>query len=71
MTDQPNLDELARMRADLSTALMTMAEQLAPLFDAADGMRAELATRGYSPESAEQVATVWLCTAMTTMGGTQ
>jgi hypothetical protein len=33
---------------------------LAPLFDAADGMRADLLARGWTPQIAEHLAGQWL-----------
>ena len=48
------------MRHELSNGLLLMAEQMAPIFDAADGMRADLEKRGWSPTAAEQVALAWL-----------
>ncbi|QDN64417.1 hypothetical protein [Streptomyces sp. S1D4-14] len=61
---QPSKAELERMRHELSNALLIMAEQTAPVFDAADGIRADLEKRGWSPTAAEQVALTWLLGAM-------
>jgi hypothetical protein len=70
VTALPNPDELARQRHELSNALITMSEQLTPIFDTADGMRADLERRGWSPTAAEQVALAWLLGAMgQSMGG--
>ncbi|WP_372352659.1 hypothetical protein [Streptomyces sp. KL116D] len=67
---QPTPEELAQQRHELSNALLTMAEQTAPIFDSADGMRADLEQRGWSPTAAEQVALAWLLGAIRlTMGG--
>lgn len=73
MTARPTRAELDRLRNDLTTSLLVMQEQMAPLYDAADGMRAELTKRGWSPTSAEQVATAWLAAAVTSSvtGGQQ
>lgn len=57
-------DRLAQERTQLATELLTLQEQMAPLYDAADGMRAELQTRGWSPTAAEQAALTWLCAAI-------
>jgi hypothetical protein len=66
----PSKADLERMRHELSNALLVMAEQTAPIFDAADGMRADLEKRGWSPTAAEQVALAWLLSAMgNAMGG--
>lgn len=40
--------------------LIQAVEALQPLFDAADGMRADLERRGWSPTKAEQIAHQWL-----------
>jgi hypothetical protein len=67
---QPSKEELERMRHELSNVLLIMAEQTAPIFDAADGMRADLEKRGWSPTAAEQVALTWLVSSMAgVMGG--
>jgi len=56
MTD----DERAKQRAELSSALMQINEQMAPILDAADGMRTDLERRGWSPTASETVALQWL-----------
>lgn len=61
---QPSRAELEKMRHELSSMLMTMSEQMAPIFDAADGMKADMEKRGWSPTAAEQVALAWLMNAM-------
>lgn len=61
MTDP---EELAKSKAELTTALLQAAELMQPLYDAADGIRADMAKRGWSPTAAEQVAAVWLCTTL-------
>jgi hypothetical protein len=38
---------------------------LAPLFDAADGMRADLLARGWTPQIAEYLAGQWLAAMLT------
>jgi hypothetical protein len=69
----PNPAELAKARHDLANGLLAMQEQLAPIFDAVDGMRADLHKRGWSPTAAEQAALVWLTGAiqLTFTGGQQ
>lgn len=57
-------DDLAQQRTELTTTLLDAQEQMAPIYDAADGMRAELQSRGWSPASAEQAALTWLCGAI-------
>lgn len=46
----PTAEELAQQRHEMGNMLLAVAEQTAPLFDAADGMRADLAKRGWSPD---------------------
>ncbi|MGJ5895131.1 hypothetical protein ACSCBZ_24725 [Streptomyces niveiscabiei] len=68
----PSPEEMTRMRHDLANSLLALNEQMAPLFDSADGMRADLEKRGWSPTAAEQVALVWLTSAVgMAMGGAQ
>lgn len=67
---RPSKADLERMRHELSNGLLLMSEQMAPIFDAADGMRADLEKRGWSPTAAEQVALAWLMSAVSSaMGG--
>jgi hypothetical protein len=61
----PDAAELARIRTELSNSLLVMQEQIAPIFDAADGMRADLASRGYSTDAVESVVCHWLETVIT------
>lgn len=61
---QQSKSELDQLRHDLANNLLVMQEQMAPLFDAADGMRADLHKRGWSPTAAEQAALTWLCAAI-------
>ncbi|MEU7243390.1 hypothetical protein [Streptomyces sparsogenes] len=44
--------------------LMQSMEAVHLLFDAADGMRADLERRGWTPPVAEQIAQTWLVTLM-------
>jgi hypothetical protein len=60
----PNADELAEMQNALATSLIVMREQMAPAFDAADGIRADMAVRGYSPSATEEIAVQWLSNVM-------
>lgn len=48
------------MIAGLPALLLETVEELAPAFDAADGIKADLERRGWSPSSAEAVAEAWL-----------
>ena len=56
MSDQP----------DLVTALLAVNETLGPIFDAADGVKANLERRGWSLTAAEQAALTWLTGAIVT-----
>lgn len=56
--------EAEELRQTLLTSLMGVTEQLAPIFDTAGGMRADLENRGWSPTAAEQIALTWLMGAM-------
>jgi hypothetical protein len=60
VTDIPTPQQLDQARHEFASVLLTMAQQLAPLFDAADGIRADMAARGWSPTAAEQAALTWL-----------
>jgi hypothetical protein len=42
------------------SALIDGMETFAPFLDAADGMRADLERRGWSPTQAERIAGAWL-----------
>ncbi|MEV8523191.1 hypothetical protein AB0451_03385 [Streptomyces sp. NPDC052000] len=63
--EMPSREQLAKERHALASNLLIASEQIAPLFDAADGIRADLQARGWSPTAAEQIATTWVCTALT------
>lgn len=54
---QPEADAA---RKQLALNMMQMSEIIAPVFDTADGMRAELEKRGWSPTAAEAAALEWL-----------
>jgi hypothetical protein len=60
----PTVDE---QRAALATVLMDGLSLLAPLFDAADGMRADLLARGWTPQIAEYLAGQWLAAMLATV----
>lgn len=57
------------MRAALTTQLLDMAGILQPIYDAADGMKAELISRGWSDTQAEQSAGAWLTSTLASIGG--
>jgi hypothetical protein len=56
----PDLDEMEKARSDLSNGMLSLRESLTPAFDAADGMRADLLARGWSPSAAEILTVTWL-----------
>nr|WP_237694806.1 hypothetical protein [Streptomyces sp. SID5468] len=64
--DPPDPDEL---REQFARALMVMRDQMTPLFEAADGLRADLEKRGWSPTAAEAAVLPWLQTMMALCAG--
>ncbi|MGP3750867.1 hypothetical protein [Streptomyces sp. IBSNAI001] len=63
---QPTLDE---MREALAQNLMdNMETNIGPLFDAADGMKADLLARGWAAEIAEYLAGSWLAAMLAKVG---
>lgn len=56
--------DAATARTALAVAMLDVHEQFAPIIDCADGMRADLERRGWSPTAAEHVALTWLCGAL-------
>ncbi|MFD5509139.1 hypothetical protein ACFWIB_15360 [Streptomyces sp. NPDC127051] len=54
-------------QGQLAGILLNLQESMAPIYDAADGVRAELLSRGWSPGAAEQAAATWLCAAIKSM----
>lgn len=62
---QPTVDE---QRESLSMLLMSQMEQLQPLFDVADGMRADLRARGWSTDIVEYLAGAWLAALLSKVG---
>lgn len=71
MFGSPTPPTPAEAKTQIATAMLDLAGLLEPIYDAADGMRRELESRGWSPTMAEQAAGTWLCAAlkMTTGGG--
>ncbi|KUN32476.1 hypothetical protein AQJ11_02830 [Streptomyces corchorusii] len=53
-------EEIDRVRTELSNDLLAFAELMTPVFDHADGIRADLVRRRWSPQAAEQIALIWL-----------
>jgi hypothetical protein len=62
---QPEADH---RRHVLATVMLQMTEQMTPIFDTADGMRADLESRGWSPTAAEQAAAAWLAGTLGAIG---
>lgn len=59
----------AEQRDALAALMMDMVTVLEPVYDTADGMKAALEARGWSPTAAEAAALAWLMAALTTVGG--
>jgi hypothetical protein len=57
-------DANAKIRNEFAAVLLEMTEQLSPLFDAADGVRADMERRGWSPTAAETAALQFLMNSM-------
>ena len=53
-----------KVQTDLAAALMEGLQCMSPILDAADGMKADLERRGWSPTAAESAALSWLMGAM-------
>ena len=47
-------------KTELTVALMQGIDALSPIFDSADGLRADLERRGWSPTASEAAAQEWL-----------
>lgn len=62
--DEQKKRELDNARHEFQNMCLTMREQMMPVFDTADGIRADMLGRGYSPTAAEQTAVLWLHGAM-------
>lgn len=57
MPDDPTL---AAVRHRLAAEMLQAQETLAPIYDAADGVKADMISRGWSPQNAEAAALSWL-----------
>ncbi|MFJ4768484.1 hypothetical protein ACIP88_05105 [Streptomyces uncialis] len=64
-TPPPTPTDLKRA---VQTAMLDMAGVLEPVYDAADGMRRDLESRGWSPTMAEQCAGTWLAATLQMIG---
>ncbi len=61
---------MEKAKHDLSVVLLDAVGLMQPIFDAADGMKRDLESRGWSPTVAEQCAGIWLMGAVASaMGG--
>ncbi|MFI5814891.1 hypothetical protein ACIA7S_28530 [Streptomyces sp. NPDC051643] len=56
---EPSYD-VEETKAALTQGMFDIRESLTPVFDMADGMRADLEKRGWSPTAAESASLVWL-----------
>lgn len=61
--------EPAEIREQLAESLIIFQDIMGPLFDAAEGVKADMLARGWQPASAEAVAVTWLQTMITTFNG--
>lgn len=59
MPAAPELDEGETAVDEMRQGLFDLREALAPVFDAADGMRADLRARGWSEANAEIITVTW------------
>ncbi|MFJ9213024.1 hypothetical protein [Streptomyces sp. NPDC102264] len=63
---QPTIEE---QREAFTSGLMQIRENVVtPLFDAADGMKADLLARGWSPEVVDYLAGAWLAAMLAKVG---
>ncbi len=51
---------MSEQSMQMTQALLDAMEMMAPIIDAADGLRADMEKRGWSPTAAEAVALTWL-----------
>ena len=63
MTDEETTEEPSRAH-ELAKALADGIDQMAPIFDAAEGMKADLERRGWSDHVAEDIVHQWLINVM-------
>jgi hypothetical protein len=62
----PDIDQ---MREEFTQGIMAAREAVVtPLFDAADGMKADLVRRGWSPEIVDYLAGSWLVAMLAKVG---
>jgi hypothetical protein len=67
MGNPPTPEEI---KQQLAVGMLDLTGMLEPIYDAADGMRRDLESRGWSPTMAEKAAGTWLCSALASiMGG--
>ncbi len=57
---EPTDEGFDRLAADLGSSLHRLAELLAPIWDAADGVKSVLERRGWSPTVSEELAAEYL-----------
>lgn len=63
------MDDFEAMRKALALDLIQMKENMEPLYEAAEGTKADLTKRGWSPPVAEWIASEWLVMMMRKMSG--
>lgn len=62
-------DDFEAMRKELTLNLIQMKENMEPLYEAAEGTRADLVKRGWSGPTAEWIASEWLVMMMRKLSG--
>lgn len=62
------MDEFEAMRKELALNLIQMKENMEPLYEAAEGTRTDLLSRGWSASMAERIAGEWLIKMIGAMG---
>lgn len=62
------MDEFEEQRKELARNLIQMKENMEPLFESAEGTRADLVRRGWTAPMAERIAGEWLIKFIQAMG---
>ena len=68
-TEQKAAREAAEATAAFAGGLANIVGMMEPLFETAEGIKADMARRGYSPTAAEQIATEFISHSMNLMYG--
>lgn len=62
------MDDFDALRQELARNLIQMKENMEPLYEAAEGTRADLVKRGWTAPMAERIAGEWLIKFIQAMG---